>query len=328
MAVYTHIGAEDMAQLIAAFDVGPLISAKGIAEGVSNSNWLVDTAGTDGRGARFILTMYEKRMNTAELPFFLGLLDHLAAGGCPVPRTIHDRSGEAFRIWPSPEGPKALALIEFLPGVSVDLPTPPQARAVGAALAGIHLTARSFAGDRANSLGLSGWRRLADDCAGHFGEIDPGLGPLVAGELAQLEREWPGHLPQSVIHADLFPDNVLIVGEDVSGLIDFYFACRDAMAYDLAVTHGAWCFDATGRRFDQAVSTALLAGYESVRHLTAAERAALPLLARGAALRFTLTRAYDWVNTPAGAIVTRKDPLAFARRLQFYADPAQAALFA
>ncbi|MET0251651.1 MAG: homoserine kinase [Novosphingobium sp.] len=324
MAVYTHIGAEEMALLIEAFDVGALISAKGIAEGVENSNWLVDTAGRDGSGARFILTVYEKRVQPAELPFFLGLLDHLAAAGCPVPRTVHDRTGAAFRM----HGDKALALIEFLPGVSVDVPTQAQGHAVGAALADMHLCARGYGVSRGNDLGVAGWRRLADACAGHFSDIDAQLGPLIRGELAALERGWPADLPETVIHADLFPDNVLMIGDRVSGLIDFYFACRDAMAYDLAVTHAAWCFDAAGRRFDPAVSAALLAGYHGVRPLTPAERAALPLLARGAALRFTLTRAYDWVHTPAGALVTRKDPLAFARRLAFYADPANGRLFA
>lgn len=328
MAVYTHIAGEEMAGLIAAFDVGPLVSAKGIAEGVENSNWLIETAGSDGRGARFILTVYEKRVQPAELPFFLGLLDHLAAAGCPVPRTIHDRSGAAFRTYRAADGgDKALALIEFLPGLSVDSPSPAQAHAVGAALAGIHLRAASFAGRRANDLGLAGWRRLAAACHDHFACIAPSLGPLAESELDRIEQTWPTTLPQSVIHADLFPDNVLMVGDRVSGLIDFYFACNDAMAYDLAVTHAAWCFDSTGERFSAEVSAALLAGYDGVRPLQADERQALPLLARGAALRFTLTRAYDWINTPPGALVTRKDPLAFARRLAFYADPANAGVF-
>lgn len=329
MAVYTQLGAEALGGIIAAFDVGALVSAKGIAEGVSNSNWLIETTGADGTdrngaGARFILTMYEKRLEIEDLPFFLGLLDHLAARGCPVPRTIHDRAGAAWRFH---EG-KALALIEFLPGVSVSDPTPAQARAVGAALAQVHLAAAGFAGTRANGLGLAGWQDLAAGCgtAGLAG-IDPSLAPLVERELALHAAEWPQDLPRSVIHADLFPDNVLMLGERVSGLIDFYFACVDITAYDVAVTHAAWCFDAEGRRFDRAISDALLAGYDSVRPLMAQERAALPLLARGAALRFLLTRAYDWMNTPAEALVTRKDPLAFARRLEFYADPANAGLF-
>ena len=324
MAVYTHIGAEAMAALIAEYDVGALVSAKGIAEGVENSNWLVDTTGKDGKGARFILTVYEKRVKAADLPFFLGLLDHLAAAGCPVPRTIHDRTGAAFRE----SNGKALALIEFLPGVSLDAPTPAQARAVGEALAAVHLAGRDFPGRRPNALGLAGWRPLVSACDGHWDEIDPALGALVHRELAALEAGWPGGLSQSAIHADLFPDNVLMQGDCVRGLIDFYFACTDAMAYDLAVTHAAWCFDKPGERFDPALSAALLVGYRAARSLSEEEHAALPILARGAALRFTLTRAYDWLNTPPGALVTRKDPLAFARRLAFYADPANAAVFA
>jgi homoserine kinase type II len=324
MAVYTHISAETMAALIAEFDVGALVSAKGIAEGVENSNWLVDTAGKDGSGARFILTVYEKRVRAEDLPFFLGLLDHLAEAGSPVPRTIHDRAGAAFRMF----GDKAMALIEFIPGVSVDAPTPAQAQAVGAALAGMHIAARDFPMRRENALGPDGWRRLAAACAGRWDEIDPKTEALVAGELEEVGSSWPSGLPHSVIHADLFPDNVLMAGNRVAGLIDFYFACTDAMAYDLAVTHAAWAFDHAGERHDPDVGRALLDGYASVRPLDPLERAALPFLARGASLRFLLTRAYDWINTPPGALVTRKDPAAFARRLEFYADPANAALFA
>ncbi|HET9630019.1 MAG TPA: homoserine kinase [Novosphingobium sp.] len=315
MAVYTHLGAEALARLIAEFDVGALRSAKGIAEGISNSNWLVDTAGRDGRGERFILTMYEQRTEVSELPFFLGLMDHLSAHGCPVPATIHDRQGQAFR---TVEG-KAVALIEFLPGVSVSEPTAAQARAVGSALARIHLAGGDFAMQRANTLALPGWRELIDGCgAGGLAAIDPALAGLVAGELAELEAGWPRGLPAGVIHADLFPDNVLMLGDEVTGLIDFYFACTDLYAYDVAVTHAAWCFDATGTRFEPELSAALLDGYQATRPLGPAERAALPLLARGAAMRFLATRAYDWLHTPADALVTRKDPMAFARRLQFY----------
>ena len=329
MAVYTNLGAEELARLIAHFDVGTLISAKGIAEGVSNSNWLIETTGKDGGkdgvGARFILTMYEFRIEITELPFFLGLLDHLAAKGCPVPATIHDRAGLSYRML----GDKAVALIEFLPGVSVSTPTADQARAVGAALAQMHLAAADFAGTRANGMGPEEWQRLADE-SGRDGlaAIDAGLGDLVTRELSELVAGWPNDLPRGTIHADLFPDNVLMLGTKVTGLIDFYFACTDMLAYDVAVTHAAWCFDASGQSFDAGVSKALLEGYESVRPLSPEERAALPLLARGAALRFLMTRAWDWLNTPADALVMRKDPLAFARRLEFYANPANAALFA
>lgn len=325
MAVYTRLGAEEMAAIIEAFDVGTLVSAKGIAEGVSNSNWLIETQEADGAAHRFILTMYETRTDIADLPFFLDLLDHLAARQCPVPRTVHDRAGASHRLHKG----KALALIEFLPGVSVSEPTAEQARAVGAALAQVHLAVADFPASRENSLGLGAWKHLLGAC-GHEGleSIRPGLARTVERELDALSAHWPSDLPRSVIHADLFPDNVLMLGDKVTGLIDFYFACTDVTAYDIAVTHAAWCFTADGSRFLPELSAALLQGYESVRHLAPAERAALPLLARGAAIRFLATRAYDWMNTPGDALVTPKDPVAFARRLEFYADPGNAEVFA
>lgn len=325
MAVYTQLGAEALAGLIAEFDVGQLLSAKGIAEGVSNSNWLIETTGRTGQPTRFILTMYEFRIDLAELPYFLGLLDHLAARGCPVPRTIHDRSGALYRMI----GDKAVALIEYLPGVSVSQPTPGQARAVGGALAQLHRAAADYPATRANAMDLSESRRLAAECGtGGLAAIAPDLPELIARELDVLSAAWPQDLPRSVIHADLFPDNVLMLGDQVTGLIDFYFACNDLTAYDVAVTHAAWCFSGDGRRFEPALSAALLAGYGESRALSLEERAALPILARAASLRFVMSRAYDWLNTPKDALVSPKDPLAFARRLEFYADPANAVIFA
>jgi homoserine kinase type II len=324
MAVYTNIGAERMAQIVTAFDVGALVSAKGIAEGVSNSNWLIETEGNGGGPTRFILTMYESRVDTDDLPFFLNLLDHLAEHGCPVPRTIHDRDNRPFHFCDG----KALALIEFLPGVSVSEPTPAQARAVGAALAQVHLAGTSYGAERANGMDLPAWQRLIGGCGEDgLASIHPELGRIVADELRFLESNWPAGLSRGVIHADLFPDNVLMRGNEVAGLIDFYFACNDITAYDVAVTHAAWCFSGDGARFDPALSSALLQGYETVRPIAPEERAALPILARGAAIRFLATRAYDWLHTPQDALVTRKDPLAFARRLAFYADPGNAGVF-
>lgn len=323
MAVYTQLSAEALAQLIACYDVGDLVSAKGIAEGVSNSNWLVDTSGADGKGARYILTMYERRIDLADLPFFLSLLDHLAAKGCPVPRTIHDRDGALYRKI----GEKCVALIEFLPGVSVGEPTPAQAHAVGAALAQMHLAAADFAGSRPNDLGIATSASVLATCGtGRLAAIDPDL-PRMIGLAADLARNWPQGLPTAVIHSDLFPDNVLMRGNDVSALIDFYFACTDAQAYDLAVTHAAWSFSADGRVFNPAVGHALLAGYASVRPLTVEEHAALPVLAEGACLRFVSSRAQDWLDTPADALVAKKDPMAFVRRLDHY-RAGGAALFA
>lgn len=311
MAVYTHLGAEELARLIAEYDVGQLVSAKGIAEGVSNSNWLVET--TQGR---FILTMYERRIDTGDLPFFLGLLDHLAERDCPVPATIHDRGGGLYRLI---EG-KAVALIEFLPGVSPNAPTPAQARAVGAALAEVHLAAREFPLDRIDDLAPRNTLAILERCGSSaLSSIDVDL-PRALEKGREVVAAWPDDLPSSVIHSDLFPDNVLMLGEQVTGMIDFYFACNGSMAYDLAVTHAAWCFDKRGERFDAAIGQALMDGYCDVRPLGDAERSTLPMLAQGACLRFVASRAEDWLDTPADALVTRKDPMDFVRRWDFYVE--------
>lgn len=317
MAVYTHLAAEDLAELVAAYDVGDLVSAKGIAEGVSNSNWLIETTGRDDMGARFILTMYERRIDVGHLPFYLGLLDHLSALGCPVPATIHDREGNALREIAG----KAVALIEFLPGVSIDRPTPAQARAVGGALAQLHLAVADFPLNGVQTMGLAEWDRLIHACGRDgLAKIDPALPDIAFGELSHLAGAWPSGLPQGVVHCDLFPDNVLMLGDRVSGLIDFYFAAEDFFAYDLAVTHAAWSFTMDGGKFRPDVGTALLDGYRARRGLSDSELAELPTLARGACMRFIASRAYDWLHTPSDALVTRKDPLAFVRRLQFYAE--------
>ncbi len=277
MAVYTHVSAEMMAQFLGDYDTGELISFKGIAEGVENSNFLVETRG--GRdGHRFILTLYEKRVDPGDLPFFMALLDHLAARGCRVPRAIADRSGVQIRELAG----RPACLIEFLEGISLTTPSPAQAQAAGEALAKMHHAVADFSGARPNSMGLASWHDLAGKCAGQWQQIDPALEAIVTEELAFLTAHWPQDLPQSVIHADLFPDNVLMLGDRVSGLIDFYFSCRDARAYDLAVTHSAWCFSPDGRNFGSAVSDALLQGYHANLKLTRAETQALPILARGA----------------------------------------------
>ncbi len=310
MAVYTQVSAEALADLLALYDVGRLDSAKGIAEGVQNSNFLVDTD-----RARFVLTLYEKATDTQDLPFFLALLDHLAARGVPVPRALPDRAGVQIQQVAG----RPACLIEFLHGVSVSHPTAGQTRATGEALGRMHAALADFPLSRANSLGLAGWHRLAAKCGDDLDVIAPGLKARVADELAFLDAHWPTDLPTSVVHADLFPDNVLMRGDTVGGMIDFYFAATDVRAWDVAVTHAAWCFDAEGAAFDRDLACALVAGYDAAFGLSDAERAAFPVLGRGAAIRFLLTRAWDWLNTPADALVTRKDPLAFLRRLDVYA---------
>ena len=319
MAVYTQVSAEALAAFLARYDgVGELVSAKGIAEGVENSNYLVDTS-----TARFILTLYEKRVEAGDLPFFLALLDHLAARGNPVPPAIKDRQGVAIQTL---EGRPA-CLIQFLTGVSVTHPTPAQAHAAARAMGTMHRSLEGFAGERANSLGVTSWRPLLDRCGADLDTIDAGLRGDLTRALDVVEAGWPTTGDRMVIHADLFPDNVLMRGDAVTGLIDFYFACTDLRLYDLAIMHTAWSFDPAGRDHDAGVGRALLDGYAESFGLSDADRAQLPVLAMGSCIRFALTRAWDWLNTPAEALVTRKDPLAYSRRLAFYAD-AGAGLFA
>ncbi|QUL36591.1 homoserine kinase [Erythrobacter sp. JK5] len=314
MAVYTHLGAEQLSALIAHYEVGELVSAKGIAEGVSNSNWLIETTGVHGDSARFILTMYERRIELADLPYFLGLLDHLSANACPVPRTIHDRDGAAFRM----VGGKAVALIEFLPGVSPSHPTPAQAHAVGEVLATMHLASGDFELERANTMGFAHNLETLEKCgADGLASIHPALPEVLAAATHAAALDL-ADLPRAQIHADLFPDNVLMLGDRVTGLIDFYFACTGPMALDLAVTHAAWSFDPDTNAHEGAVGTALLEGYESVRKLESRERQLFPAIAQGACLRFVASRAEDWLDTPDDALVTRKDPMQFVDRWRFY----------
>jgi homoserine kinase type II len=307
MAVYTRVTSGEVEALLARYDAGTLESTKGIAEGIENTNYRLETS-----SGRYILTLYEKRVDEADLPFFAALLDHLAARGCPVPRILADRSGEHVqRVAGRPA-----CLIEHLPGRAVATPNPAQARAAGAALGRMHRALADFSWTRPNPLGPEGWRRLAARCGSNLDAIAPGLGDRVEAELAYVEAHWPRALARSAIHADLFPDNVLMSGDRVTGLIDFYFACTEIRAWDLAVMHCAWAF---APRFDPAIGAALIEGYEAEHGLEPEERTAFPILARGACLRFLLTRAWDWLNTPEDAFVIRKDPLAFLGRLDHYA---------
>lgn len=309
MAVYTEVSAEALEAFLSDYDVGQLVSAKGIAEGVSNSNFLVET-----NKARFILTLYERRIDLNELPWFIGLMEHLADSGQPVPRPIHAKDGIAIRQLAG----KTACLIEYLPGVSVSQPTPAQCRAAGEALARLQLAGGSYQAERANGLALGWWQETAAELGQNLDEIQPDLAQLVADRVAEVGANWPSGLPRGTIHADLFPDNVLMLGNKITGLIDFYFACTDLYVYDLAVLHAAWTFPRDGSAPQPAHESALFEGYESVRPLSDEERAAFPIMGQGASLRFLLSRAQDWLAPASDALVQRKDPMPFARRLLHY----------
>ncbi len=308
MAVYTEVPDEELAAFVALYDIGPLLAAKGIAEGVENSNYLIHT----GHGY-FILTLYEKRVKEEDLPFFIGLMQHLSGKGINCPLPVRQRSGEALgRLCGRPA-----AIVTFLDGMGVRRPGVAHCAAVGEALARLHLAGADYAVRRENALSVSGWRPLFEAAEARADTVTPGLADATAEALAALEADWPSGLPQGVIHADLFPDNVFFLGQRLSGLIDFYFACTDALAYDLAVCLNAWCFEADGA-FNTTKGRAMITAYERVRPLSEAEISSLPTLSRGAALRFMLTRLVDWLNVPPGALVKPKDPLEYYRKLRFH----------
>jgi homoserine kinase type II len=308
MAVYTDVADDELRAFISLYDIGEVLSCKGIAEGVENSNFLVTTE----RG-NFILTLYEKRVAPQDLPFFIALMEHLARDGVACPTPLKGRDGIALRELCG----RPAALVTFLAGMWPRRIQPFHCAAVGAALAALHRAGATFGMTRRNDLSVAGWRRLYETCRCRATELYPGIANELGAELGLLEAEWPRELPAGVIHADLFPDNVFFRDRNVSGLIDFYFACTDFLAYDLAICLNAWCFEADGS-LNVTKARLLIDAYRRARPLTAAELGALPLLARGSALRFLLTRLFDWLNQSAGALVRPKDPLEYLRRLRFH----------
>jgi homoserine kinase type II len=308
MAVYTEITDDELSAFIADYDIGHVVSFKGIAEGVENSNYLVQTERDN-----FILTLYEKRVDPDDLPFFLGLMEHLSSRGMSSPTPIHGRDGEALRRLAG----RPAALVSFLKGVWPRRPRGVHCAGVGKAMAQLHLAGADFGMRRPNNLSVQGWRPIFEACGGAADEVAPGLADEIEAELDYLENNWPTDLPQGIIHADLFPDNIFFLGDELSGLIDFYFACNDFYAYEIGIGLNAWCFE-QDRQFNVTKAKLLLQAYRSVREISPAELAALPVLARGAALRFLLTRLYDWLNTPAGALVKPKDPLEYRQYLRFH----------
>ena len=308
MAVYTEVTDEALAGFVADYDLGTVIAFRGIAEGVENSNFSLRTSTGD-----FILTLYEKRVDPAELPWFLGLMEHLARGGITCPQPVRDRDGVALRQLAG----RPACVTTFLPGVWPRRVRPMHCGPVGDALAALHLAGSSYAAERPNALGPAGWRPLLDRSLPRADEVQPGLGDQLSHALDRILADWPTALPRGQIHADLFPDNVFFLDGCLSGLIDFYFAATDLFAYDLAVCLNAWCFE-PDLQFNVTKARAMLAAYDARRPLSKAECRALPVLCQGAAIRFLLTRLYDWLNTPAGAFVTRKDPLDYLGRLRFH----------
>jgi len=317
VAVYTDVTDEALERFLAPYDLGAVLAFKGIAEGVSNTNYFLQTARD-----RFILTLYEARAPREDLPFFLGLMEHLARAGVTCPQPVRARDGQAL----GEIAGRPAALVTFLEGISIRRPTASHCAAAGESLASLHEAGRDFPGRRANPFSVGGWRPLFEAAAGRADAVAPGLSARTEAAIRALEREWPLGLPEGTIHADLFPDNVLFVQKRLSGLIDFYFACTDGLAFDLAVCLNAWCFEPDGA-FNVTKGRALIEGYQRIRPLAPEEVEALPILCRGAALRFMLTRIVDWLDVPPGALVKPHDPLEYDRKLAFHAGVPHAASY-
>jgi homoserine kinase type II len=313
MAVYTQLSMKMISDLLSRYDLGEAMDAKGIHKGVENTNYLLTVRRSDGKDGRFILTVYEKRVRKSDLPFFMGLLEHLAARGVPCPRPVAARDGGSVQDVAG----KPAALVTFLEGREVTKIEPEHLRALGGQMARMHLAAMDFAGARPNALSLPGWRELAARIGPGADTVAPGLAQVIAQEMRMLAHAWEQDLPQGIIHADLFPDNVFFEESRLTGLIDFYFSCRDYLMYDVAIVINAWCFERQ-REFNITKARALLRGYHAVRPIMQAELNHLPVLCRGAALRFLLTRAHDKLFPVAGAQVTPKDPMEYLRKLQFH----------
>ena len=308
MAVYTNVDDEALAAFLADYDIGTPLSAKGIAEGVENTNYLVRTT-----GGTFILTLYEQRVDPSELPFFVTLMEHCADRGLKTPRPVPRRDGARLATLCGRDA----AVVTFLDGVAVRRPGPVHCAAIGRGLAALHNATTDFPLYRENALGITAWAPLFDASRAKANTVMEGLATLVDAELAALAETWPEGLPCGVIHADLFPDNAFFIGRSLSGIIDFYFACNDILAYDLAVCLNAWCFEDDGA-FNVTKARAMITAYAGSRPLSEEELQALPVLARGAALRFCLTRLHDWLRVPENALVTPKDPRPYAQRLRFH----------
>lgn len=308
MAVYTEVSDQELKRFLSRYDIGTPVRKTPIAEGVENTNYRIET----DRDV-FILTLFEKRTRAEDLPFFMDLAAHMAAKGLSIPAPVELSGGGVI----STLCDRPAAIITFLNGRPVMAPGPEECAAFGAAVSGLHGAVADFPQSRENPLSLNGWRALADQCRARADDCAGGLGALIDGELAMLSETWPQDLPRGVIHADLFPDNIFFIDGKISGFIDFYFSCTDFFAYDLAIAVNAWCFDRKGGFVrDNAVN--IMKAYQARRPLSDAEKKAFPILLRGAALRFLMTRLHDWLNQDPDALVTVKNPLEYRDIILFH----------
>lgn len=317
MAVYTQLSESDIRSLLSLYDIGRLESFKGIAEGVSNTNYLLLTK-RESQNTNYILTLFEDNFNSADLPFFMRLTEYLAENGIVCPCPVKNKIGEVVGSIKN----RPAVLIEFLQGRGNPHITPEHLRLVGELVAKLHLATSGFKQKRENALSLAGLKNMFAGFSGRADEIQAGLRKELESEFSFLTQNLPKDLPAGIVHTDIFPDNVFFIDgntdrPELSGIIDFYFSCYDFYVYDLMIVVNAWCFN-SAHEFIPERAQALFKGYNSLRKITDAEKEAMHILGRRASMRFLMTRARDWLSDNEGALVNKKDPMEYVKKLHFW----------
>ena len=311
MAVYTKLSKNDLENFFSKYNLGKLINYKEIEEGIENTNYFIKT-----EKGQFILTLYEKRVEEKDLPFFIGLMKNLFDKKFPAPEPVINKNGNYIS---EIKGKKA-AVISFLKGRAKNILNPNHCYEVGLYTGKLHLITKDLPGKRNNELSVVSWRKIYNKVKNNCEKIHPNLTKIIEKNLKIIENKWPKKLPSGIIHADLFPDNIFFDNEKLTGIIDYYFSCKDFYAFEIAICLNALCFEGKNENLSFNVTKAkkFIDGYSSIRKLSNEEKDSLKILCQGAAMRFLLTRVFDYLNLTEGAIVKIKDPLEYLKRLEFH----------
>ena len=311
MAVYTKIEKEEINKILLNYKLGKLKRFEGIKEGIENTNYSIET-----EKGKYILTIYERRVKETDLPFFSNLMFELSKNGFNCPKPILNKDNNYISDFNS----KKLMIVSFLDGKSKSNLSPFECKIVGNQIAKLHRITKNFKFIRKNDLSVRSWRSIFSQVKDKCNKINPELPKLIEANLINIEKEWPKNLPSGIIHADLFSDNIFFKNNKFSGFIDFYFSCNDFYAFEIAVCFNALCFDGVKQNlsFNVTKATKLMEGYNEVRKISKDEKIAIKVLSQGAALRFLLTRVFDYLNKVDDAVVKIKDPEEYLKRLEFH----------
>jgi len=311
MAVYTKLSEKDLIEFLSKYNIGKIQKHEEIKEGIENTNYFIQT-----EKGKFILTVYEKRVEEQDLPFFVGLMKNLFDKKFPSPEPIINKNGNYI----SEILGKKAAVVSFLNGAAKKSLNPDDCHKIGINTAKLHLITKNLSGKRENKLSVNSWRKIYNKVKKDCSTIHPNLSQVIEKNLDEIEKNWPKNIPAGIIHADLFPDNIFFKNNELSGIIDFYFSCYDFYAFEIAICLNALCFEGKNENLSFNVTKAkkFIDGYSSIRKLDKSEKESLKILCQGAAIRFLLTRVFDYLNLIEGAIVKIKDPIEYLKRLEFH----------